>query len=669
MMIRTIPWFLLLVIPWFVCHAQEELIMEEITGNLVESDQEQQSWYLRETVSTLLDDPLDINHAGEGELQECGLFTPYQVYGILTYREKYGALLTLYELVTIPGFSADYVRHIEPLLTLDKVQNQPPAGWRGEVLNDLSRKFPRSAAYLSPDTVPPDYKGPPGRMKTRVNIERDERWSGGLAYEKDPGEECLYSFRPEHVTGYIRYRGKGVLKKLAAGCYKVQHGLGLVHGMGMNQSASAFELKGYRTAMIRPYASTAENTHQSGLAAQIDLGTWLLQSFVSTQWRDLSFHGLHPPGERFDLIDAIREPGLHRTDGERSGRRLARDHRAGFSLNRQGTRFNAGIAISAIAISLSQKARDSVPYADPGPQWAGNATGYLVGFTDRMDYFAEAAIDREGDPACLAGLKYRFNAALATGLSFRHYDPGYRAPQANSHSAGSEVSNETGLTANWVVHPLHHLTLVLFTDLTFRPGASWYQPWPSLARHTGLKAAYRFGNDALVHARFRTKEHEEAVERGTSGAGASRRTGKRSFRVHLDYPVTEQVKISSRVAGSLLQGKALNEAGWLVYQQVALSFGVKWGIRYRFLLFDIAEWDNRIYCYEPGVKYSFYFPSYYGTGMKSNLAFSWKPCRRLTVRGRLAAIRWAHKKETGSGYDIRPGNRVIDAVIQVQVKW
>lgn len=669
MITRAIPCFLLLLIPWFVCRAQEELIMEEITGNLVEADREKESWYLRETVNRLLDDPVDINNAGEGELHECGLFTPYQVYGIITYREKYGALLTLYELVTIPGFSGDYVRQIEPLLTLDEVQDQAPNGWRGEVLNDLSRKFPESAAYLSSDSVPPDYKGPPGRMKTRVKIEQDERWSGGLAYEKDPGEECFDGFRPEHVTGYIRYRGEGVLKQLSAGCYKVQHGLGLVHGMGMNQSASALELKGYRTAMIRPYASTAENTHQTGLAAQVNLKPWLLQSFVSTQLRDLSFHGLDPSGEQFDLLDAIRETGLHRTDGERSGRRLARDHRAGFSLNRQGTRFNAGMAISTTAISLTQEARDSVPHADPRRQWGWNATGYLVGFTERMDYFAEAAVDREGDPACLAGLKYRFHAALSTGLSFRHYAPGYRAPQANSHSAGSEVSNETGLTASWVVHPLHHLTLVLYSDLTYRPGASWVQPWPSLSQRTGLKAAYRFGSDALLHARIRIKEREESVERATPGAEASRRTGKRSFRVHLDYPVTEQLKISSRVAASLVQGKALNEAGWLFYQQVALAIGENWGIQYRFLIFDIADWDNRIYCYEPGVRYSFYFPSYYGKGMKSNLRFSWKACRRLTVRGRLAATRWAYKKETGSGYDIRPGNRVIDAVIQVQVKW
>lgn len=90
-------------------------------------------------------------------------------------------------------------------------------------------------------------------------------------------------------------------------------------------------------------------------------------------------------------------------------------------------------------------------------------------------------------------------------------------------------------------------------------------------------------------------------------------------------------------------------------------------ITYRFLAFDSEHWDNRIYSYEPGVRYSFLFPAWYGTGTRNLLVLSAKPGRRFTIRSKLGLTAYAHRRETGSGYDLRPGNRVWDGELQIQL--
>ena len=73
----------------------------------------------------------------------------------------------------------------------------------------------------------------------------------------------------------------------------------------------------------------------------------------------------------------------------------------------------------------------------------------------------------------------------------------------------------------------------------------------------------------------------------------------------------------------------------MIYSQVKVIPKEKIRLTYRYLAFNSNHWENRIYTYEPGVRYSFLFPAWYGKGTRNILTVSAKLNRWLTVRSKL----------------------------------
>ncbi len=138
------------------------------------------------------------------------------------------------------------------------------------------------------------------------------------------------------------------------------------------------------------------------------------------------------------------------------------------------------------------------------------------------------------------------------------------------------------------------------------------------------------------------------------------------WRIHYNYLITERLKLAGRIEWTISHR---NDHGSLIYQQIQVKHNERISLTYRILLFDIDSWTNRIYCYEPGVRYSFLFPSYYGKGLKNSAVISMKFSRWLTLRVRLGHIHYANKWETGSGVDIRDGDQTLELEFQLQTTF
>lgn len=73
---------------------------------------------LTEHYSELLENPIRLNGSDQETLESSMLFTPFQIYQILDYRERYGAYLSIYELASIPGFREDKLKAISPFISV-----------------------------------------------------------------------------------------------------------------------------------------------------------------------------------------------------------------------------------------------------------------------------------------------------------------------------------------------------------------------------------------------------------------------------------------------------------------------------------------------------------------------------------------------------------------------
>lgn len=644
--------------------AQEDQLIERITSLMVENGNEQATIDTQETIHDLLQNPINLNAAKETELLECGLFNPYQVYGILKHREKYGDFFSIYEMTSIPGIQKSFLQEIQELISFSDQQKAVKQNKiKALLLSNIFNKFPEASAYYTDDSSAPIYPGSPIKISNRLKVNFGDKLIIAAAYEKDAGELAFDQWRPEHLSGYIAYTPKKILRTVILGNYKLHTGMGLVHGSGFNNSSSGVQLNGYRSSWSRPFASTAEYNYYRGILTELEWKNWNGMLFYSCKPEDISLFGIDDSTGNYNLFDMKRETGLHRTRTELQGKKLAIQQSGGFSFSRVQKHFNMGIAGAGSYLDLTPTLRDSVPFLDSAKRSQWNLSVNAISYGARYEAFAELAINDQLKPALITGAIIHLNPALSLNASFRYYHPDYTGQIPSAYTISSGVSNEIAFHTGALIIPFNNASILLDHDFCYFPSESFYLSIPGFSSRGKMELSYSFKDGSGLYFRYTLRQQQKDASNKGPGPETSSFTSKSQYRLHYSYGIGENLKLSGRMEWAL-SGKA--EPGFLVYQQFQIK--QQWlSLTYHVLLFDIDSWDNRIYAYEPGLRYSFSFPSYYGKGVKNSLTASTKLSRYVVLRVRLAHIHYANKWETGSGYEIRNGDQQFETEFQLQL--
>ena len=651
-------------------YSQDTPLFENLAQRFAENSDEAGPELVHEMLSDLLRQPLNLNSCSESDMNASGLFSPFQVFGILKYRERYGPFFSIYELAAIPGFTPDLLRDIAPLIALSDLQasTSRPAP-RGMLLSNMAIRLPASLAYRSDSATVPAYPGSPLKITSRLRVDAGDRWSAAAAFEKDPGELWMNRNRPEHFTGYLEYNGDKWLRKVTLGNFRIHRGMGLVHGLGFQTAGDGVMTGGYRRSYAKAFASTMEYDYYRGLYAEMAAGRWSADLFCSVKPEDISLFRLTAPA---DLFDQVRKTGLHRTDSERNGVNLARQHTAGLSVNRSAEKWYLGMALTGAAMELTKYGRDSVERIAPGlfeTSPRGALSIYGVAFGNRYEFFGEAAMNQHAGGAVIAGGTYEVNPALQTYFSLRRYQSGYTGLTPKAYGAGTHPENETGI--NWGVSlvPFDHARLSLNTDISQKYNTPGKPAAPGFYHRNHLKINYILKEGPELELRITGRSRQKNSINGRPGNGDYQPEQQYRYRLNGRYNLSDRMILSARFEQARLKTGGVSHSGKILYSQITVIPAEKVRITYRYLAFDSEHWDNRIYTYEPGVRYSFLFPAWYGTGTRNLLVVSAKLSRWFTVRSKLGATAYAHRRETGSGHDIRPGNRVWDSELQLQLDF
>lgn len=620
-----------------------------------------------ESVSTLLEEPLNLNTANEQELEASGLFSPYQVYGLLRYRKEQGRIYSIYELATIPGYSREFLEDIEPFVNFISNTYLHSSRSDGLLLVNTSLKWPLSIAFVSNDTLPAFYPGSPLKNSFRLK-HSSGTFNLGVAMEKDPGEMLLTDRRPDHLTGYLDWNPGSIIRQVIVGNFRMHSGLGLVHGLGFRGSGTGVKLQGYRTSYARPFASTAEYGYYRGAFIELGRRTWRTSAFVAQQPADLSLFGLNSLSANINLANAVRETGYHRSPAERAGCGLGKQYAAGWNLSRISQHWNSGMSVSLSSVRLTRTGKDSVPWLPVDHSPNGNVSLYTTWHGNRSDIFGEVAMDHAAQIALLAGATTDINPFLSAYASFRRYEPGFRGQYPSAYGTGSDPENETGLNAGLRIVPFHGARLQMDTDICYHPSGTYRSDFPGYTMRHSADLSISVQPSFEIRMNYSAKEWRDDQQPDGSVTHVTGIFTRHRLRISYSLHPTASVRFSGRMEQGFLSAPEGRHTGSLTYQQITIK-RERFGLNLRFLLFDTDAWENRIYAYEPGVRYSFSFPSYYGRGTRSTAVASIKISKRLKLRLKYGTTHYAHRHETGTGRDARPGDTVRDAEIQLEMKW
>ena len=652
--------FLLTALP--LC-AQPE---EDLAENLAElSDQSLITGtdLLISQVESHLSQPIDINHASREELEQSGLFSPFQVYGIMKHREKYGLFFSIYELRVVPGFTIDRLKLIESFLIAPPVSIPAPVKRNSfNTLQNISILSPIAEGYSSKNQSVPAYPGSPVKISGRVNYKKGNHWNAGISWEKDPGEAFIHQMRPEHIAGFIQYKGTGFLRNLILGNYRVHRGFGLVHGTGMNYGLMPVH-NGFQIAYGRPFASTMEYDYYRGIYAEGGAGRIRSDIYISHIPVDMS---LSTNIQYNNMYDRQRKTGLHRTTSEREGSNTGRALNIGSSISCSGKHFNTGLAASFARFSMDKKAADSLALLPDFHELSGNSSLYAIWFRNNIEIYSEYALDHLFRHAFLLGTNISFNPALEITMAWRDYSEDFISKTPAAFGSSGKPENEEGLAFGIQLVPFPRAVLKFNTDIyTPKISEKGYSP-PGFNARTRLIASW--SQPGRIEAEFRYNEKFRQSELAIPGLD-NNLTGaevSRSARLQCRFFLTDSLILTSRAELSF--GAINGRSGKLMYQQISFAPWEYIRITYRFQLFSIPDWNLRIYSYEPGVLYSFSVPSWNGTGSRNLLVINAKIKDDVRLRLKLGVTSYAHTHFTGSGNDLRKGNCKTDLEIQLQYK-
>src|SRR5665648_459672 len=91
-------------------------IAEELASD--ESDPEAVAIYI-EKLYDLAEEPVKLNSSGENEIKRLFFLSDFQVKALADYAHSSGKIISVYELVNIPGFDKETVVMMIPFITLD----------------------------------------------------------------------------------------------------------------------------------------------------------------------------------------------------------------------------------------------------------------------------------------------------------------------------------------------------------------------------------------------------------------------------------------------------------------------------------------------------------------------------------------------------------------------
>lgn len=600
--------------------SEEKLMRQENTIIAEELFEEQQD---------LLTFPLNLNGATLAQLESCGLFTRFQAQSLIQYREAHGNLFSVYELASIEGCEGLAKQAI--YLTVDKAQpGSPVKTTGGYVLFYTGRTFSNSDEHKA-------YPGSIWKSSLRIKKGMGKRLSMGLAYDKDPGEQAFRGYRPEHINAYLQWKGKRSLEQLILGNFRINTGMGLIHGASFMTSPEGIHSSPLLLSMLKPYAGISESLLHQGAACKINISKLKLVAWASFQSIDLSLQDLPENVESADWSAHIRENAYHRTPSELLGRNLAYLGSAGIQLTASFGNLDLGVQYAPEFNCLSPGGRDSLQVHQVGRLYHASSIQWHWKIQKAV-FYGEFAPGSGPSMAFLAGCRFIFNDFLRGSLQAHNYGVLRRETFSSAYAFGSHIKNERGLMILFHAEPYRGIRSDFVLELYTNPAPKTLSKVPS----SGFRCVLTLqnGSHEKVQWRFRMVKTERQQTPSTNiNSGIRPLTHIQNNRVdgRVIIKLFPGLIWQSRLVFSYTP-RARPMRGHAALQQI--TFRLKEELRFssQFVLYHIPSWEDRIYLYEPGLYQEFRFRPYHGTGHKISMLASFHPLDKIVIEAKATLV-------------------------------
>lgn len=664
-------------------------ILEQVIQDLeIEGDFDYDAAFDR--LTGYLDRPADLNHSNLDEFVEMGLLTDRQVFALQTHVRSVGALISVYELQSVPGFDIDVIRRIRPFVTVrgDLWDMRQPLGsllFRGgdhQLMTRWGRTVETQRGFTPDAAGNPRYLGDPNRLYLRYRHRNENRLSYGFTMEKDPGEEFFtgsnkhgFDFYSAH---FFLHNYRQWMPRLALGDFNISMGQGLIMhtGYGVGKSAFVTQIKkGGHT--VRPFASVNEVDFLRGGAVTIRPVPHVdVTVFASVRNRDgnVQIDSIEIDGELLPNLTftSLQLSGLHRTRAEIEDENQITNHVAGASVQYRRSGFRGGINTLYNRLSSPLRRADALynAYRFSGISLLNVSADYSYLYRN-VHFFGETAMSDNGAVASINGLLVGLHRRADVAILGRWLPRDYHHLGATPFAETASGENEYGLYMGIEVRPTVQWTLSAYADV-------WKHPWlrfnidrPSTGQEQLIRVTYRKRRTHELYVQYRHEQKERNLSGNTEYIDPVVTQSRHNLRVHFARKVTPALELRSRIEGVFFREHTRSwENGFVIYQDVLYKpVGSAFSLTSRIAVFDTESFNAAVYAFENDLINQFYIPAYAYRGMRYYLNLRYRGVRNVTMEFRVAQTRYTDRNTVGSGNDLIMGPARTDVKAQIIWNW
>ncbi len=653
-------------------------VVEQQLENLTESndDVETEDDSYLQGLAHFIKNPINLNYADEGLLQELKLLSPIQIGNLISYRNLLGNFINIYELQAIPDLDATLIRRIRPYVTVSiKVDVFNSLGSRlknGEntLLLRATQVLEKSRGYLlDSSTATNFYPGSPQKLLVRYKYIFKNLLQYGITAEKDAGERFFKGAQKHGFDFYSAHffvRNLGIIKSLAIGDFTVSLGQGLTQWQSLAFKKSSDVLNIKRQAdILRPYNSAGEIAFNRGIGITLKKNNWEATGFTSYRRVDANFNADTLNFE--DFVSSLQTSGYHRTASEAEDRNSQGQLSLGGNLGYSTSSLHIGV--NAVHYSFEHTITKP-PNLYNAYTLSGRTTGnYSLDYSytyKNFHFFGEAATDEDLDKAFINGLLISVDSHVDMSFLYRKISRGYQSLYTNAFTESTFPTNESGFYSGISIAPVDFLRIDAYADFYHFPWIKYRVDAPSYGNEYLIQLTYKPNKKVEIYTRYRNEKKAINYNPYDFTLNPVIVKPKQGLRTQFSYKSGSGLTFRSRVELSWFDKRGdAPENGFLIFTDVIykpLLKPISGNVRLQY--FETDGYDSRLYAYENDVLYGYSIPVFYDKGYRYYMNINFDVNKKISVWARFAQTIYAGKNTIGSGLDMINGKTKSEIKLQ-----
>ncbi|MGZ4055451.1 MAG: ComEA family DNA-binding protein [Bacteroidia bacterium] len=613
--------------------------------------------------------PINLNKTNKEELQTLLLLNDIQINNLLTHIEKYGKLITIYELQSIDGFDLQTIQHILPYVkvadnfssshfSLNEMfkNGQSDVIMRyGRVLEKQKGFTPIDSAslYKSPNSR---YIGSPDKLYARYRFTYGTNVSWGITAEKDEGElffrknqNFKYNWYENSLGGnqrsgfdfysaHLFIHNFKFIKSLAIGDYQANFGQGLTlfSGQAFGKTPDAMSVKKSASG-IRPYTSVDENKFMRGAATTLKFKQLEVTGFYSRKHIDANVSDTLADGE-IAAVSSLQTTGYHTTPNEIADKHSILQTMYGGNLAFKGKKLDVGV--TALSYNLDKNFNRSLSYYNQFEYSAKQNFNFGMDYNfiiRNFNFFGEESVSKNGGKAFLNGALISLDPRLSFTVLNRNYQRNFQNIMSNGFAESTTASNERGTYIGIVIKPTSYTTISGYYDRFQSDWLKYQVNAPSYGND--YVAQFNYTPSKKLDMYFRIRQRNK--QKNTTSPDIIDYlvpVNQDNYRFNISYTILPSVKLKNRLElVDYKLGDNKTSKGYMVYQDVTYNkLGKPFSVTLRYAIFQIDTYDARLYEYETEVPGSYSIPAYYGRGSRFYILLDYNITRKIELWLRFA---------------------------------